>query len=80
MSTKQFKGLKNLSSDELKTKARELEGNLFQARMKRATGQLEDTASIWRMRKDLARVRMLSAPTVPGKSAAAAPAAAKVKG
>ncbi len=27
--------------------------------MKKVTGQLEDTASIWRLRKDLARIKML---------------------
>jgi ribosomal protein L29 len=65
VATKRFKELKNLSKDELTTQSRELEANLFQARMKRATGQLEDKASIWRLRKDLARVKMLqSAGTV----------------
>jgi large subunit ribosomal protein L29 len=59
VATKRFKELKNLTKDELATKARELEGELFQARMKRTTGQLSDTASIWRMRKDLARVKTL---------------------
>ncbi len=59
VSTKRFKEYKNLSQDELVTKAREIEAGLFQARMKRATGQLEDTASIWKMRKDLARVKTL---------------------
>jgi ribosomal protein L29 len=47
--------------DELTTKIRESEGQLFQVRMKKATGQLEDTASIWRLRKDLARMKMLRA-------------------
>lgn len=59
MATKRFKELKNLTKDELATKARELEAGLFQARMKHATGQLSDTASLWRMRKDLARVKTL---------------------
>jgi len=54
-----MKDIKNLSKDELKSKARELEKNLFQARMKRATGQLADTAQVWRLRKDLARVKTL---------------------
>jgi large subunit ribosomal protein L29 len=61
VSTKRFKELKNLSKDELMTKIRESEGQLFQVRMKKATGQLEDTASIWRLRKDLARMKMLHA-------------------
>jgi len=56
---KRLKEMKNLSKDELSAKAREMEEGLFRAKMKRETGQLTDTASIWRMRKDLARVKTL---------------------
>lgn len=59
MATKRFKELKNLSNDELAVKARESEAQLFQIRMKKSTGQLEDTALIWRLRKDLARIKTL---------------------
>jgi len=59
MSNKSFKALKNLTHDELNTKERELQSDLFQARMKLRTGQLENVASIWKQRKDLARVKML---------------------
>ena len=59
MATKRFKELKNLSKDEWVTKIRETEGQLFEVRMKKATRQLTDTAAIWRMRKDLARLKML---------------------
>ena len=59
MSTKRFKELKNLSKDELTAKVREFEGDLFQTRMKLTTGQLQDTAKVWRLRKDLARIKML---------------------
>lgn len=65
MSTKRFKELKNLSKDELTAKVRESEGELFQTRMKKATGQLEDTAKIWRLRKSLARIKMLLGQTTP---------------
>jgi len=61
VSTKRFRELKNLSKDELTTKVRESEAQLFQVRMKKVTGQLEDTAMIWRLRKDLARMKMLRA-------------------
>lgn len=61
MSNKRIKELRNLSPVELAAKVRELEGGVFQGRIKKSTGQLEDTASLWRARKDLARVRMLSA-------------------
>ena len=59
MATKRFKELKNLSKAELGVKIRESEAQLFQVRMKKTTGQLEDTAMIWRLRKDLARMKML---------------------
>jgi len=59
VATKRFKELKNLSKDELATKVRESEAQLFEIRMKKVTGQLEDTASIWRLRKDIARMKML---------------------
>lgn len=61
MATKRFKELKGLSKDELATKIRESEAQLFEVRMKKVTGQLEDTAKIWRLRKDLARMKMLLA-------------------
>ena len=59
MSTKQFNELKNLTKEELASKLRETERQLFDVRMKKATGQLTDTASIWRLRKSLARMKML---------------------
>ncbi len=59
MSNKRFKELKNLSKDELLSKQNELEANLFQAKIKRTTGQLENVSSVWLLRKDLARVKML---------------------
>jgi large subunit ribosomal protein L29 len=59
VATKRLKELKNLSKDELATKLREFEAELFQAKMKKVTGQLTDTASIWRLRKDVARVKTL---------------------
>ncbi len=59
MSTKRFKELKSLSTEELQTKVRETERQLFDVRMKKMTGQLTDTAMIWRLRKSLAQMRML---------------------
>lgn len=66
MATKRFKELKNLSKDELATKIRETEANLFQARMKKVTGQLSDTASLWRSRKDMARLKTLQSQAAKG--------------
>ena len=59
MSIQHFKTLKNLVGSELAVKIRETEAQLFEARMKKKTNQLKDTAMIWRMRKDLARLKML---------------------
>ena len=59
MAKKRFKELKNLSGSELENKAREVEQELFQARMKKTTGQLADTAILWRLRKDLASIKTL---------------------
>ncbi len=61
MSNKRIKEMRNLSPVELAAKIRELEAGVFQGRIKKNTGQLEDTASLWRARKDLARAKMLSA-------------------
>jgi large subunit ribosomal protein L29 len=67
LATKQIKEIKNLTAAELAAKTRELEKELFQARMKKVTGQLEDTASLWRMRKNLARAKTLHTQMTKGK-------------
>lgn len=59
MSNKRIKEFKNLTQEELAVRIRETEKSLFQAKMSHKTGQLEDTARLWRERKDLARLRML---------------------
>ena len=60
MSTKAFKAIKNLSKDELATKIREVEATLFQTRMKKVTGQLENVSLIWQLQKTLARAKTLT--------------------
>jgi large subunit ribosomal protein L29 len=59
MSNKKIKELKNLSKTELQVKIRETEKNLFDARMKKKTGQLEDVNQLWSLRKSLARIKTL---------------------
>ena len=59
VATKRFNELKDLTKDELAVKLRESEQQLFQTRMKKIAGQLKDTAMMWRLRKDLARIKML---------------------
>lgn len=48
--------LRELSLDELDAKSTELRAELFNARVKKATGQLEDTAMLRTLRRDVARV------------------------
>ena len=48
--------LRQHSGDELRSKVSELKEELFGLRFQAATGQLEDTARIREVRKDLARV------------------------
>ena len=55
--TNKAKEVKTLSKDELVTKIRELEAELFQTKLKKVTGQLANKASLWSMRKQLARMK-----------------------
>ena len=48
--------LRELGIDELVQKAREARGELFNAKVKHATGQLEDTAKLKGLRRDVARI------------------------
>ena len=48
--------IRELTLDELAVKSRELRGDLFNARVKRSTGQLENTAKLEQLRRDIARV------------------------
>jgi large subunit ribosomal protein L29 len=51
--------LQTLSESELEQKGRELRGELFNAKIRRATEQLENTAVLGQLRKDVARVETL---------------------
>jgi len=57
VSNKHYNDVQKLSKDELTSKIRETEAGIFKARMQKATGQLKDTAQIWRSRKFLARLK-----------------------
>ena len=48
--------LRELSDDELRAKSEELRGELFNLKVKHSTGQLEDTARLAHLRRDVARV------------------------
>jgi large subunit ribosomal protein L29 len=51
--------LRDLSLDELAAKARELRGELFNTRIKKTTGQLENTAKLRTLRRDIARAETI---------------------
>lgn len=51
------KEVKDLSSDELKQKDRDLAEELFRLRIRHASGQLESPAMMKNLRKDIARIK-----------------------
>ena len=53
--------LRTLSEPELLAKSQELRDALFNARVKRSTGQLENTAKLQQLRRDVARVETVIA-------------------
>ena len=62
MKTNEFKSMiRELTSQELETKIKELKEELFNLRFQLATGQLENTARIKMVKKDIARVKTILA-------------------
>ena len=57
----QAKELKSLTSEELMNKLNDLKSELFSLRFQLATGQLENTARIKMVKKDIARVKTILA-------------------
>ena len=58
MKIKEFKSMiRELNSQELETKIKELKEELFNLRFQLATGQLENTARISQVRKSIARMK-----------------------
>ena len=58
MKTNEFKSMiRELTSQELETKIKELKEELFNLRFQLATGQLENTARIREVRKSIARMK-----------------------
>lgn len=51
------KELRDLSIEELKEKERELGQSLFNLRFQKATGQLGNTATVGKTKRDMARVK-----------------------
>jgi len=53
------KDLRELSAQELVAKAEQLRTELFTARIRHSTGQLENTAKLKTLRRDVARVETI---------------------
>ncbi|MCP5068809.1 MAG: 50S ribosomal protein L29 [bacterium] len=51
--------LRDLSSEELLTKSEEMRTELVNVRLRQATGQLEDTAKLRTLRRNVARVETI---------------------
>ncbi len=51
--------LKELSIEELNAKSGDLRSEMFNVQVKRATGQLENTAKLRSLRRDIARVETI---------------------
>ena len=52
-------GFRDLSTEELSAKALELRGELFNVQIKTATGQLESTAKLRELRRQIARAETI---------------------
>lgn len=57
MGKKKLEAIKNLSVKELNQKVVETQKALFESKIKLSTGQLENTATIWVKKKELARLK-----------------------
>jgi large subunit ribosomal protein L29 len=51
--------LRELSGEELRAKSRELRGELFNVKIKQATGQLESTSKLRELRRQIARAETI---------------------
>lgn len=51
--------IRELSSDELQQRVRDMEDQLFKLRMQKSMGQLEAAHKVWSVRRDLARVKTI---------------------
>jgi len=53
----QIKEVKDLSTDELKQKSKDIVEELFRLRIRHSAGQLESPAMMKNLRKDIARIK-----------------------
>lgn len=57
MSSKAQKQIAGMAKPELLVRLTAVEAELFKARMNHATGQLGNTGSLWKLRKEMARIK-----------------------
>lgn len=57
MAKKKLEAIKNLTMKELNQKILDSQKALFESKIKLTTGQLENTAMIWKTRKEIARLK-----------------------
>ena len=57
MAKKKLEALKNLTTKEMSQKILDAQKSLFESKIKLSTGQLENTASLWKTRKEIARLK-----------------------
>jgi large subunit ribosomal protein L29 len=53
------KELRDLTPDELRQKEGEMAEELFRLRLRRSTGQLENSMTVRKLRRDLARIKTI---------------------
>ena len=68
-STQRLSDIKAMSTDQLQDELLNLKKEQFNLRFQRATGQLENTARVREVRKDIARVRTLQQQKLAGAKA-----------
>lgn len=57
MAKKKLEALKNMSEKELSKGIVDAQKSLFESKIRLATGQLENTGSLWKTRKEIARMK-----------------------
>jgi large subunit ribosomal protein L29 len=60
-STKRLSDLKTMTTDQLQDELLNLKKEQFNLRFQRATGQLEKTARVKQIRRDIARIKTIAA-------------------
>ena len=71
--------LRTMTVDQLDDEALKLKKERFNLRFQRATGQLENTARVRQVRRDIARIKTIAAQKRPGQPAPAAKPAPQEK-